>query len=329
MAHLIPVQYKGLMYPPDVKPKVGEIPLRFNASISRIKKSIADMKKNGVEYFSLHTQEPYSTDNKVREQILNAPDSVVTEREFVNLAAFPTSLWSSKEWIDEFITFLEIASESFEDNNIVRVIELHAPDVIDISSVVEFMDELTYFHDAVSHIFPKAEFVVENSNINNRKLLLLSSVNEINEFSDKIDELKVNNYKFGIALDIPQLLQAEGLRNINAEGNKIENLFRNLMRSKHNIRSIHLSGANGEGPDGKSHHGDLDSLFHHGHPGTDEEIQKVRILKQSLLNGLNLILSDERKRYLVPELNGDPDNAVGSILRDIMAAGINFDYSLP
>lgn len=92
MARLIPVRYKGLMYPPDVKPKVGEVPLRLNASISRIKKSIADMKKNGVEYFSLHTQEPYSTDDKVREQILNDPDSVVSEREFVNLAVFPTSL---------------------------------------------------------------------------------------------------------------------------------------------------------------------------------------------------------------------------------------------
>ncbi len=190
------------------------------------------------------------------------------------------------------------------------------------------MDELTYFHDAVSHIFSKAEFVVENSNINNRKLLLLSSVNEINEFSDKIDELKVNNYKFGIALDIPQLLQAKGLRDINAKGKEIEDLFKSLEKSKHNIRSIHLSGASANMPNGHSHRGDLNTLFHHGHPETSEEGEKSESLKQSLLTGLSFILSDENKRYFVPELNFGSEEQLNvdlkTIINDLMGAGIQF-----
>jgi hypothetical protein len=329
MAHLIPVRYKGrgeLNYPPDVKPLVGEISLNFSVGKSGIAKSITELREKGVEFFSLHTQEPHSRDEKIRKQILNNLHSIVTENNLVNIKRSPTYLWSSKEWIEEFITFLKIASESFDDRNSVRVIELHTPkNKSYINSIDTFMDKLKSFYDAVSSIFPKAEFVIENS----YEEPYLYNIEQINEFSNRIDELKGSNYKFGIVLDIPQLLQAEGLRDINADGDKIENLFRSLEKSKHNIRSIHVWGTRGEGENGNPHHGDLNTLFHHGYPRSNKEIEKAESLKQSLLKGLSFILSDENKRYLVPELNGDPYNDLESILRDLSTAGINFDYSLP
>ena len=325
MAELIPVRYGSLMYPLNVKPTVGEVSLRFNVDKSKIEKSIGDMKKNGVKYFSLHTQEPYTTDDDdLKNSIINNPASIVVKDNLINIKESPTNLWSSREWIDNFIIFLKRVSESFDDKNSVRVVELHTPRNKNyINSIDTFMDKVKSFYDVMSPVFPKAEFVVENS----FKKPLLYGVEEINEFSDKIDELGKDNYKIGIALDIPQLLKAKELRNINAEGKKIENLFKSLERSRHNIRSIHLSGAKAVVPNGQSHHGDLNSLFHHGYPETNEEEEKAKSLKQSLLKGLYLMLSDENKRYLVPELNGNPDNALESIIRDLNATGVKFDYS--
>lgn len=81
-------------------------------------------------------------------------------------------------------------------------------------------------------------------------------------------------------------------------------------------------------PNGHSHRGDLNTLFHHGHPETSEEGEKSESLKQSLLTGLSFILSDENKRYFVPELNFGSEEQLNvdlkTIINDLMGAGIQF-----
>ncbi len=328
MAQLIPVQYENLKYPENIIPSVGEISVKFRNSTNDIKNSIRKMKERDVRYFSLHTQEPYTGDKNVKKSINKNPSSVVVKDNLVNIRGSPTNLWSSREWIDDFIIFLKRVSESFDDENSVRVIELHTPrNKKYINSIDTFMDKLKSFYDVMSPVFPKAEFVVENSNGSG---FLLSSVKEINEFSDKIDELRKENFKIGIALDIPQLLYATKLRCSGASREDIENLFKSLEKSKHNVKSIHLWGGKGKGDFGGHHIGDLNTLFDHGNLSANpEERENVKRLKASFLKGISSILSDENKRYFVPELNSGEDGALKSIISDLEEIGVKFDYSPP
>jgi hypothetical protein len=327
MAQLIPVQYENLKYPENIIPSVGEISVKFRNSMNDIKDSIRKMKERDVRYFSLHTQEPHTGDKIVKDSINSNPSSIVVKDNLVNIRESPTYLWSSREWIDDFIIFLNRVSESFDDKNSVRVIELHTPiNKKYINSIDTFIDKLKSFYDVMSPVFPTAEFVVENS----YQQPLLYKVEEINEFSDKINELGKDNYKIGIALDIPQLLYATELRYIGALGEKIEDLFRSLESSKDNIRSIHLSGAKGKDHYGHSHNGDLNTLFDHGNTnGNQEERENVRKLKGSLLKGISSILSDKNKRYFVPELKRGQDSSLKSIISDLEEIGVEFDHPLP
>ena len=326
MAKLIPVQYGDLNYPHSMKPSVGEISLRFSYDESDIKRSIEYMKKNKVKYFSLHTQEPHTANEKVKRDIEKNPSSIVIKNNLDNIRINPAYLWSSREWTNDFSKFLEEVSKYFEDENSIKVIELHTPKNRKyIESIDKFVKELKFFYDKTSPIFPKAKFVVENS----YEKPILYSVEEINEFSDKIDDLRNENHRIGIALDIPQLFMASKMRDINTKEEEVVDLFERLNKSKHNIKSIHLSGARANKNNGQSHHGDLNTLFHHGHPEGDGEIDRAKSLKQNLLECLYRLLSDENKRYFVPELNGREDSSLKSIISDLEERGVEFDYSSP
>ena len=347
MPKLIPVQYRNLRYPSDIKPTVGEIPLGFKISKSNLKERVEEMKGKGIEYFSLHTQEPYTTDKRVKNSIDKNPSSIVVKDNLVNIRGSPTDLWSSEKWLDEFITFLGRVSESFEQEDVakdrIRVIELHPPKLPlqRVESSIEkwnfFLVALTNFCSRVSDVFPKAEYVVENLSDNKSKSLLQDegSINLLSEWIDNIGKDN-DNFTLGIALDIPQLLKANGLRNINAKGKEIEDLFKSLEKSEHNIRSIHLWGARGGNQDGSgyAHRGDLITLFDHRDRATavsDDTRRKAEELKQSLLKGVSKILSvrkDGKEKYFVPELNFGSEEQLNvdlkSIVNDLMGAGIQF-----
>ena len=330
MAELIPVQYGKLKYPKNEIPSVGEISVNFKKSKSDIEGSIKKMKEKNVQCFSLHTQDPYSgNDGKMDSNKRLTP--IVVENNLAKIRKSQNDLWTNEEWDSEFVNFLREVSSCFEDKNSVKVIELHPPRLSkkeeQSEKVDRFIKKLKLFYTKVSPIFPDAEIVVENSNGSG---LLLSSVKELNEFSDKIDELRKENFKIGIALDIPQLLYATKLRYSGASREYIEDLFKNLEKSKHNVRSIHLSGAKGKDYYGHSHRGDLNTLFDHGNTnGNPEERENVKRLKASFLKGLSSILSDENKRYFVPELNSGEDGSLKSIISDLEQIGVKFDYSPP
>ena len=65
MAKLIPVQYRNLRYPSDIKPTVGEIPLGFKISKLNLKERVEEMKGKGIEYFSLHQAISHLTINQL------------------------------------------------------------------------------------------------------------------------------------------------------------------------------------------------------------------------------------------------------------------------
>ncbi len=291
------------------------------------------MKETNVQCFSLHTQDPYSgNDGKMDSNKRLTP--IVVENNLAKIRKSQTDLWTNEEWDSEFVNFLREVSSCFGDKSSVKVIELHPPKSSkkakkeeQSEKVDRFIKKLEFFYTKVSPIFPDAEIVVENSNGSG---LLLSSVKELNECSDKIDELRKENFKIGIALDIPQLLYATKLRCSGASREDIEDLFKNLEKSKHNVRSIHLWGAKGKGDFGGHHIGDLNTLFDHGNLSANpEERENVKRLKASFLKGISSILSDENKRYFVPELNSGEDGALKSIISDLEEIGVKFDYSPP
>jgi hypothetical protein len=348
MSKLIPVQYKDLEYPPSITPKVGEVSVQFKHSENDIKISIEKMKGKSIEYYSLHTQEPYTNSKTIFSKMEKG--SIVKEHGLENIKdsvnrdvsgdSYP-NLWMSDEWTKEFGEFLEIVSGFFEERNRIRVVELHTPRRSKVSSIDEFMDRLKQFYNNVAPLFPKAEFVIENSY---NKYFLFAKPEEIKVLSDRIDKEKkdcknsfsneYNDFRVGIALDIPQLLYSTELRRCTDDVTevKIKNLFDELKSAQHNIISIHISGSRSksEGCEklGHSHSGDLYTLFDHKWSKENgDPSDKVKGLKLSLLEGINLILSDEKKRFMVPEINDK--KSLPSIIDDLESVGIEFDPSVP
>ena len=192
MSKLIPVRYKDRDYPLPITPIVGEVSVQFRHSKEDIENSIKKMNGKSIEYYSLHTQEPYTKSEDVFNKM--GPDSIVKEHELENIKcsvnpkvpghSFP-NLWMSDEWTKEFGEFLKIVSRCFEYRNSIRVVELHAPRR-NASSLDEFMERLKQFYKNVAPSFPKAEFVIENSW---DKRLLFCKPEEIEELSGRIDDV--------------------------------------------------------------------------------------------------------------------------------------------
>lgn len=347
MSKLIPVRYKDRDYPLPITPIVGEVSVQFRHSKEDIENSIKKMNGKSIEYYSLHTQDPYTKSEDVFNKM--GPDSIVKEHELGSIkdSVKPNvkgpgspNLWMSDEWTKEFGEFLKIVSGCFEDRNRIRVVELHAPRR-SVSSLDEFMERLKQFYKNVAPSFPKAEFVIENSLDEH---LLFAKPEGIKELSDRIDKEKkdcknsssneYNDFRVGIALDIPQLLRSTELRRCTDDvtEDKIKNLFEELKSAQHNIISIHISGSQSKSEKyrefGHSHSGDLYTLFDHKwSKGNGDPSDKVKRLTRSLLEGIKLIISDEKKRFMVPEINyGD---SLPSIIDDLESVGIEFDSSVP
>lgn len=335
MAKLIPVKYEHLEYPKEYKinPIIGEIPVNFKKSKDGIKEDIREMKRNKIKYFSLHTQEPYSN---LKGETL----PIVSSLE--NIRKDPSNLWSSNEWVDDFIKFFKEVSECFEveDRSNVKVIEIHAPRLSGttwsrgkeeeiarklMKQTQDFVECLISFYEEVSKIFPGAEIVVENSNADR---YLLSQPYQIEQLFETFDNYNRDSFKIGLALDIPQLLQANYLRSPSANVEELKQLLEELKPFKEQIRVIHLWGAKGGDDDksGSAHHGGLITLFNHRpEPNlSDDKRKNAEGLKEALLNGITMILSDEIPRYFVPELNGDPDNSLQGIIRDLEEIKVKF-----
>lgn len=348
MSKLIPVQYGDLKYPPPITSTVGEVSVQFKHSEKDIKDSIEKMDGKSIKYYSLHTQEPYTGSKTIFSKM--GPDSIVEKHELgsIKCSVNPDvkghsspNLWMSDKWTKEFGEFLKIVSGCFEeDGNRIRVVELHAPRR-SVSSLDEFMERLKQFYKNVAPSFPKAEFVIENSSV---ERLLFAKPEEIKVLSDRIDKEKkdcknsssneYNDFRVGIALDIPQLLYSKKLRSSTDDvtEDKIKNLFEELKGAQHNITSIHISGSRCKsencGEFGKSHSGDLYTLFDHKWSKENgDPSDKVKRLTRSLLEGIKLIISDEKKRFMVPETN-DRDS-LPSIIDKLEKVGIEFDSSVP
>ena len=347
MSKLIPVRYKNRDYPLPITPIVGEVSVQFKHSEKDIKKSIEKMDGKSIKYYSLHTQEPYTGSKTIFSKM--GPDSIVEKHELGSIkdSVNPNvkghsspNLWMSDEWTKEFGEFLKIVSGCFEDRNSIRVVELHAPRR-NVSSLDEFIERLKQFYKNVASSFPKAEFVIENSW---KKGFLFAKPEEIKVLSDRIDKEKkdcknsssneYNDFRVGIALDIPQLLYSKKLRSSTDDvtEDKIKDLFEELKGAQHNITSIHISGSRCKrkkcGEFGKSHSGDLYTLFDHKWSKENgDPSDKVKRLTRSLLEGIKLIISDEKKRFMVPEIN-DKDS-LPSIIDELESEKIKFDSSVP
>ena len=336
-----------MKYPPTITPIVGEVSVQFKHSEKDIKDSIDKMKNKSIEYYSLHTQEPYTKSITIFSKM--GPDSIVEKHELGSIKdsvnpkvrghSYP-NLWMSDEWTKEFGEFLKIVSGCFEDRNRIRVVELHAPKR-NVSSLDEFMERLKQFYKNAAPLFPKAEFVIENSW---DERLLFCKPEEIKVLSDRIDKEKkdcknsssneYNDFRMGIALGIPQLLRSTELRRCTDDvtEDKIKNLFEELKSAQHNITSIHISGSRCKSENcrefGQSHSGDLYTLFDHKWSKENgDPSDKVKSLTRSLLEGIKLIISDEKKRFMVPETN-DRDS-LPSIINKLESVEIKFDSSVP
>lgn len=282
---LIPVRYGRLSYPDGIRPVLQEVPAHFD---------IAGLDVAGP--YSLHTE--YSAGD--REMDSPALMGLDTIRSSVR-RGLPL-LWQSVEWAREFAAFVVALVGA---NPAPTVIEVHPPFRSSCPTNDAFLDRYEVFEGAILAAFPEAEIVIENRHgSRNGGRFLVSTAEDLVALGE---EIAIRGLRLGIALDVPQVMNADLGRPPYRYGD-LSDLVGRLRPVSQGIETIHLWGRKGI----SAHVGDLDDLV-----GGDAEV------KAELLSALHDLLADGRPRYLVPEVNSSEAH-LHAIVRDLVEAGFEF-----
>ena len=285
----------GLRYP-----YIVEISASYKSGINIPNRGNIDGYKN--RYFGLHTQEPYSYNEK---------------------------FWESIEWAKNFLKYIEkrakhVSEQAFKNSELtqsgkeeysgLKYIEVHPPrKKTTDESLRKFFEIYRYFIEETHRTLGEnVEILMENSNcINNLGLYSTGGMKDckckrssqevdlltINEFSESIKDHR-NAY---IALDIPQFLFAHclGCSNDKREtkeelADKIRSVFKGLNENRDKIRSIHFWGRKGRTEEGGIHQGDLNYLFYckeySNHDDGDRQFALERVRETQTLKKMRCLL---------------------------------------
>lgn len=210
-------------------------------------------------------------------------------------------LWRSEAWAEEFAAFLiALIGEGAGPS----VIEIHPPfdDYCDLDG---FLRHFRVFAARIHARFPEVKILIENragSRYKSGKPLVRSAA----QIADLCRLIEKHRLPLGIALDIPQLLAAEHIDPSSFDADRYEKIIAQLLPHRHHISALHIWGkARNSNGGWKAHAGTLNTWF-----GGDHKH------KQELIRGIQTLCADEKKRYLVPEVNSGKKD-LHALVRDL------------
>ena len=278
------IEYNGVSYP--------------NGYRSIIKETAGHLDKESIETadsYSLHTEYSYGKRKFDSSLISNFEELKAAQKNGV------PQLWKSDKWAEEFAHFI---IELTKDKNPPTVIEIHPP-FNDYCDIDLFLDRYLTFEKEIHKLYPNTIIVIENRSgaIYHGGKFIIGKAKEIVELCEKI---KKRNINLGVVLDFPQLLTAERLDTLKFKADKYFSLIDEISKYRDIIKGIHIWGKKkSESGRWVAHAGNLNTYFNN-----NEEYKKV------FIDGIKRICDDNRKRFLVPEVNTGSDD-LASIINDI------------
>ena len=120
------------------------------------------------------------------------------------------------------------------------------------------------------------------------------------------DTIKDNSLNLGIVLDFPQLLTAEHIDTLKFDKEKYFKAINLIAEYRELIKGIHIWGKK-KSDSGRwvSHVGTLDTYF-----GDNQESKK------NFIAGIEQVCNDNKKRFLVPEVNSGATD-LAAIISDL------------
>jgi hypothetical protein len=312
MVRFIPVNYRNKKYPPEVIPKIKEVPAHFDS-------------KEPVPNFaySLHTEYSYMPRRfdlpivKDLSAIVNAVDN----------HSIPM-LWYSPEWAEEFAEFI---FRFVRDEHPPQVIEVHPPFDDNYRSIFTFIEIYKHFEDKILSKYPNVEILIENRfGSQHNGNFLISSSTDLLELSELICK---DNLRLRIALDFPQLFSNSHSNIGNFTEAELKSIFSRIQPVHEYIKGIHLWGkCYGKNMRVSAHMGTLDSYFYGiecskiKDPHSSESMQyatQPNGIKNYFLNLMYNFLDDDNDRYFVPEVNSKSEH-LRIIVNDLLDFGFVF-----
>lgn len=242
--------------------------------------------------YSLHTEYSASklSDNTINSLINNGFNVLATS---LNRAG-KAKLWNSREWTEEFISFIFFIVENRLNSKIPFIIEIHPPYTTRANhnqTLNIFFEYYSIFEQSMKNKFGD-QIIILLENRNTTGNFLLSKSSDYIEFNNYIIN---NNLDLKLIVDIPQLYGKMKLVNPNLEERQvIDVIFNELRQAINSIGGFHICG--------KGHHGDFNTLF--------QENKSYFLTKLSELTS-----TIENDIYVVPEITGQAN--FESIMSDI------------
>jgi len=207
-------------------------------------------------------------------------------------------LWYDDDWSKEFFQFIV---NLINRNQAPKIVEIHPPYRDYCSGLGVFLKRYSIFEKLMSEKYPKSEIVIENrtGSLYPKGVFLVSNDSDIVEL---LRELKRNECRLKLMLDIPQLFTAlGGTKRLSQDLlEKVRSIFQKVKENKELIAGIHIWGRKNRTP----HVGKLDGLF------------ESPTHKENFLKFISDYFDDDIPRYVVPEVNSSQEDFT-SIVNDL------------
>ena len=312
MVRFIPVQCQDFKYPSDINPQIQERSANFFRE---------NIKKQNLQYLSLHTDPPKSWSGKQREKILDSEFLKEFPAILKNMLDSGNScvskLWcDDKKWSKDFSGFLVRLTEGIKPQ-LIKIIEIHPPFDTYCNSLETFIERYATFEEEILNYFPSAIICIENRHNHPRKSnlgkFILSTNKDIIKLAKLISE---SHLKLRLVVDIPQLFsEHEQYENkLISEKGMIEKVLTPLRDIRDFIASTHIWGKTNRKP----HNADLNIHFSNN-----------QSVKNCFLHEICKLFDDGKARYFLPEvlLRNDEmsvEESIESIVNDLRKVGIKF-----
>ena len=284
------IEYNGIPYP--------------EGYVSKIKEVAGHLDKEEIEQsecYSLHTEYSYGK-RKLDSHILEKYEALRQ----ANKGGVP-QLWKSEEWAKEFAEFV---CELTKDRNAPHIVEIHPP-FNDYADMDSFAKCYKVFEDAIKQAYPDTNIFIENRSgaVYRSGKFIVGKADEIVALCEAIEK---HNLKLRIVLDFPQLLTAERLDTLKFNAEKYISAIEKIHPYQHLINGVHIWGKK-KNPKGRwiAHCGTLNTYF-----GENKESKTI------FLNGIKRICDDDRRRFLVPEVNSGAED-LKSIVEELITKSFN------
>ena len=278
------VEYNDVPYPEGLSSDIKEIAAHLDKNEIKV-----------AEKYSLHTEYSYGKRKFDSDLISKFPELKASHKDGI------PQLWKSDKWAEEFAEFV---LELTKDNPSPVVIEVHPP-FNDYCDIAAFLKRYTIFETKIHQTHPNTIIVVENrsGSVYRGGRFIVGKAKEIVELCKQI---KTNNINLGVVLDFPQLLTAEGMDTLKFNGDKYLSLVEDISKRREVIKGIHIWGKK-KSDSGRwvAHVGTLDTYF-----GDNQES------KRKFIAGIEQVCNDDKKRFLVPEVNSGATD-LAAIISDL------------